>query len=226
MVLALADLVSSAGLSGVWFIVRRVLLVRRRERSEMAFRLGPLAGVVGILVLAFTPYGGGLSRADGSVKALLVGEMQNFTLSSAPEPVPEASFQTPSEETITLEHFRGKVVLVNLWATWCHPCRREMPELDHLQGKLGGEDFEVVIIAQERGGRPKVEAFLSEIGVTHLVAYVDQSTKSSRAFRVRGLPTTFLVDRQGREVGRMVGPADWSSPEAVALIRHFIAQPG
>jgi hypothetical protein len=99
-----------------------------------------------------------------------------------------------------------------------------MPEIDRLQGLLGGEDFMVVILSQDRGGFPKVNAFLEEIGVKHLTPYVDKSTKSSRLFKALGLPTTFVVDRQGREVGRLVGPAKWDAPESVALMKFYIAQ--
>ncbi|WP_374300730.1 TlpA family protein disulfide reductase [Ferrovibrio sp.] len=150
------------------------------------------------------------------------GEMRKLSLSAERKPVAQPEFSDPADRPTTLEAQRGKVVLLNLWATWCIPCRAEMPALDRLQAQRGGKDFEVVAVAQDRGGRAKVEKFLSETGVTRLAPYVDASMKSGRAWGAVGLPTTILIDAQGREVGRLVGEAAWDSPDALKLIDALI----
>jgi len=168
----------------------------------------------------------GLALAQTAVAAELprLGEMQKFTLSAERKPAALADFLDPSDRPITLEAFRGKVVLLNLWATWCAPCREEMPALDRLQQKRGSKDFAVVAVAQDRGGRAKVETFLGQIGARHLASYLDTSMKSGRAWGAYGLPMTLLLDRQGREIGRMVGIAEWDGPDALKLIDAAIAE--
>jgi thiol-disulfide isomerase/thioredoxin len=113
----------------------------------------------------------------------------------------------------SLAEFRGKAVLLNLWATWCVPCRKEMPTLDRLQAKHGGPDFEVPA------------KFLAEIGATHLALYLADMADVRRATGVVGLPATLLIDREGREVHRVVGPAEWDSAETIALIRDRLGLP-
>jgi len=152
------------------------------------------------------------------------GEMQKFTLSGERKPVALAEFLDPKDQPVTLEAFRGKVVLINLWATWCAPCREEMPALDRLQVQRGGKDFAVVAIAQDRGGRGKVEQFLGQIGARHLASYLDTTMKSGRAWGAFGLPTSILIDRQGREIGRFVGSAEWDQADALKLVDAAIAE--
>ncbi|MFN4276665.1 MAG: TlpA disulfide reductase family protein [Ferrovibrio sp.] len=152
------------------------------------------------------------------------GEMRKLSLSAERKPVAQPEFSDPADQPTTLEAQRGKVVLLNLWATWCIPCRAEMPALDRLQAQRGGKDFEVVAVAQDRGGRAKVEKFLAETKVVHLKPYLDASMKSGRAWGAVGLPTTILIDRQGREVGRLVGEAVWDGPDALKLIDALIAE--
>lgn len=152
------------------------------------------------------------------------GEMQKFTLSAERKPAALAEFLDPNDQPVTLEAFRGKVVLLNLWATWCVPCREEMPALDRLQAKRGSQDFAVVAVAQDRSGRAKVEIFLGQIGARHLASYLDTSMKSGRAWGTIGLPTSILIDRQGREIGRLIGAAEWDSADALKLIDAAIAE--
>lgn len=152
------------------------------------------------------------------------GEMQKFTLSAERKPAAMAEFLDPKDLPVTLEAFRGRVVLLNLWATWCIPCREEMPALDRLQAKRGSQDFTVLAVAQDRAGRAKVEAFLAQIGATKLAPYLDPSMKSGRAWGAYGLPMTLLLDRQGNEIGRLVGIAEWDQPDALKLIDAAIAQ--
>ncbi len=120
---------------------------------------------------------------------------------------------------LTLEAFRGKVVLVNLWATWCPPCVKEMPSLDRLQARLGGPDFEVVAISQDKGGVALPAAFLSREGLESLTVYLDPRATAVPALRAPGLPTSVLIDRDGREIARLVGPAEWDSDAMVAALR-------
>ena len=152
------------------------------------------------------------------------GEMQKFTLSAERKPAALAEFLDAKDQPVTLEAFRGRVVLVNLWATWCVPCREEMPALDRLQAARGGKDFTVLAIAQDRAGRAKVEGFLAQIGATKLAPYLDTTMKSGRAWGVYGLPTSILLDRQGREIGRFIGGAEWDRPDALRLIDAVIAE--
>lgn len=152
----------------------------------------------------------------------LEGETRKLIVAAPPKPVAAAVFRDEADAEITLEAFRGKVVLVNLWATWCIPCRAEMPALDRLQGLVGSPKFQVVAIAQDRGGRAKVEKFLSELQVKSLKPYLDTSMKSGRAWGAVGLPTTLLINPEGLEVARLVGEAEWDAPEMVRLIKGIL----
>ena len=147
-----------------------------------------------------------------------------FSPLETPRELPELRFVNREGREMTLEEFEGKTILLNLWATWCVPCRKEMPALDRLQAKLGGPDFEVVPLSIDREGLPVVKAFYEELGLKALGIYVDQSGKASRHLGAVGVPTTLLVDREGRELGRSVGPAEWDSDEIVEFLRSVIAE--
>lgn len=146
-----------------------------------------------------------------------------ISLHETPQTIPDIRFKDASGRDLSLKHFQGKVVLLNIWATWCVPCRREMPTLDRLQDKLGGPGFEVVALSIDRAGIEEVTKFYAEVGVKHLAFYIDSSGKAARDLGTVGLPTTLLIDRKGREIGRLVGPAEWDAPEMIALIRNRIA---
>ncbi|MER9137650.1 TlpA family protein disulfide reductase [Mesorhizobium sp. M0830] len=149
---------------------------------------------------------------------------QNFAVQASPQPLPEIQFQDGDGQPKTLADFSGKVVLLNIWATWCAPCRKEMPTLDRLQAKLGGPDFEVVALSMDRGGPDKVKKFFAEIGIEHLALNIDTSAKAMFALGAVGLPMTLLIDRRGKEIARLIGPAEWDAPEMVDFIRsHFAA---
>ena len=141
-----------------------------------------------------------------------------------PRPVPELHFIDGAGQPRTLAEFRGKSVLLNLWATWCVPCRKEMPALDRVQASLGGPDFEVVALSIDRKGLPAVQAFYAELGLKELAIYVDELGRVASEAGALGLPTTLLVDAQGNEVGRAVGPREWDSPAAVAEIERRIGR--
>lgn len=141
---------------------------------------------------------------------------------AASRPVPQLTFLGPTERSYTLADFRGKVVLLNIWATWCAPCREEMPALDRLQQALGGPDFEVVALSIDKDGMAAVRRFYDEIGVHALAPYVDPSMRAASALRIVGVPTTLLLDLQGGERWRKTGPEKWDAPEIVAALRDRV----
>lgn len=155
-------------------------------------------------------------------KALLVGEMADFTYTFPPRAAPDAAF-VHQGEAMTLGDFRGRAVLVNLWATWCAPCLKELPSLDALEGELGGSRFAVAAIAADPRGPEVAREFLDRLDIQHLKLYADPDLRF--AFSVGGadvLPVSILYDAEGRELGRLVGEADWASPEARALVRSAL----
>lgn len=166
-------------------------------------------------------------RDLAALAEMRAGDMRKLVFASAPKPVPEVAFLAEDGSEMTLAALRGKVVLVNFWATWCAPCREEMPALERLQAELGGERFQVATIATGRNPPPAIRAFFEKVGVTRLPKWRDPRQALARAFAVFGLPTSVLIDEEGREIARLLGDAEWDSPEAVALIRAVIeAGPG
>lgn len=151
----------------------------------------------------------------------------SFSALESPEPLPELSFVDGEGREMRLEAFEGQTVLLNIWATWCVPCRKEMPALDRLQAKLGGPEFQVVALSIDRDGLPVVKDFYEELGLQALGIYVDQSGRAAYATGAVGIPTTLLVGPDGRELGRTVGPAEWDGEEVVQfLTQHLKTQTG
>lgn len=167
----------------------------------------------------------GLLAGPAQAQPPIGPEMADFTLIQPPRPAPETGFTDESGETLTLADLRGTVLLVNLWATWCAPCVEEMPALDALQTKLDGADFQVLAVSTDRGGAKQVRPFYEKHGLKRLAIYLDPKTALTRALGAKGLPTSILIDREGRMVGQLVGAAAWDSPDAIALIRHYIDRP-
>jgi thiol-disulfide isomerase/thioredoxin len=143
---------------------------------------------------------------------------------AAPKPVPELRFVDDAGRPRSLTDFRGKAVLLNLWATWCAPCRKEMPALDRLQARLGGSGFQVVPLSIDKKGLPAVQAFYKELGLTSLAVYVDVSGSSANEVGAPGLPTTLLLDARGLELGRVLGPKEWDAEAVVAEIEQRIGR--
>jgi thiol-disulfide isomerase/thioredoxin len=141
---------------------------------------------------------------------------------SVPKPMPELSFQDLAGNEAGLDLFRGQVVVLNLWATWCAPCREEMPSLDRLQQAFEGEPVRVIALSVDRAGPDRVKAFLDEIGAANLSVYRDPTVKAARTLKVPGLPATLLIDRQGREVGRVLGLARWDGDAAITAVRRLL----
>ncbi len=139
-----------------------------------------------------------------------------------PKPMPELRFQDLAGNETGLDAFRGQVVVLNLWATWCAPCREEMPSLDRLQAAFAGEPVRVIALSVDRAGPDRVKAFLDEIGAASLTVYRDPTVKAARTLKVPGLPATLLIDREGREVGRVLGLARWDGEAALAAVRRLL----
>ncbi len=185
----------------------------RRARARLS------AAALLIAVYAIAGLAGNVAAAaDAGAPAGL----QNFVTKTVPAPLPEVQFQDAAGQFHNLAEYKGKIVLVNFWATWCAPCREEMPSLDRLQAALGGPDFTVVIISLDRGGYAKAAEFLNEIGVKNLTSFVDPGIKAARKLGALGLPVTLLLNRKGDEIGRLTGPAEWDSAQATALIMQHI----
>jgi thiol-disulfide isomerase/thioredoxin len=185
-----------------------------------------LAGVYGIGRLT------GNAGADPACKAsvetaqriapLARGEVAAVAVASAPKTLPALAFKDSSGAEKSLADWRGRTVLLNLWATWCVPCRKEMPALDALQAKLGGADFEVVSINIDTRDTDKPRAWLKDVGINTLAYYTDHSAKVFQDLKAIGkafgMPTTLIVDRNGCELATLAGPAEWASGDALKLV--------
>ena len=146
------------------------------------------------------------------------GQMTAFVKKSTPAPLPDITFQDASGKDVTLSSFKGRTVLLNLWATWCQPCREEMPALNRLQQTLGSDKFEVVALSLDRQGLDASRKFLDEVKASGLKLYTDVTAKQGLALKLVGMPTTILINKDGLEVGRLAGPAAWDSEDAKKLI--------
>lgn len=158
----------------------------------------------------------------GSVSAAFAGKHVPFAVHPEPRPLADVEFKDREGKDLRLSSFMGRVVLLNVWATWCPPCRREMPTLDRLQSMLGGKDFEVLALSIDRAGVHAVEAFFMETNIRHLNLYIDQTSAAMRKLAIVGVPTTLLIDRQGRELWRYAGAAEWDGDEWIREIRKAI----
>jgi thiol-disulfide isomerase/thioredoxin len=164
------------------------------------------------------------ATVKSAIDPLSTGEMATFVFKKQPEPLPAVRFLAADGKETGLEAFRGRTVLLNLWATWCAPCRKEMPALDRLQKSLGSDKFEVVAVAVDRKGLEGAKAFLDQIKTERLALYADPSARMGSELKAVGMPTTILIDGQGREVGRLVGPAEWDHADAERLIKGVLAR--
>jgi thiol-disulfide isomerase/thioredoxin len=161
------------------------------------------------------------------IAPLATGEVAALAPASTPFRIPNLAFKDAQGHDRTLADWRGRTVLLNLWATWCVPCRREMPALDALQADLGGPKFQVVAVNIDQRDAQKPLNFLKQVGVTHLAFYSDDSAQVFETLKTAGkafgMPTTLLVDPKGCEIGDMAGPAEWSSNDGVKLVRAAIS---
>jgi thiol-disulfide isomerase/thioredoxin len=188
-----------------------------------------LAGVYGIGGLRGNPADAACRPAVSAaarIAPLVHGEVAALAVARTPFLVPDLAFKDAAGRDRTLADWRGRTVLVNLWATWCVPCRKEMPALDALQADLGGPQFDVVAINIDTRNPAKPLAFLKDIRVTRLAYYADQSARVyedlKSAGKAFGMPTTLIVDPSGCEIGNMAGPAEWASDDGVKLVSAAI----
>ncbi len=146
----------------------------------------------------------------------------SFNAYQTPRELPEVTFINETGDTESLSDFKDKVVLLNLWATWCVPCREEMPTLDRLEATFADENFQVLALSLDQEGPVVVKDFYKELGLEHLGIYVDDRLRAPSLLHVIGIPATLLIDRNGREIGRKLGPAEWDSPEVISEIRRHV----
>ncbi len=180
--------------------------------------LGRLTALYTALLL-----GASAALADiGAIAELREGDMRKLIFHRAPVAVPEAAFESFGGEEMDLSPYDGRIVVLNFWATWCAPCRKEIPQLSELEAEFGGEDFAVVTIATGRNPQAGMTRFFGEIGVDNLPLYRDPRQNMARAMGVLGLPVTVVLDRDGNEIARMQGDADWASDSAKAIVAALI----
>jgi len=191
-----------------------------------------LAGVYGIGTLLGNPPADAACQpaveTARRVTPLIRGEVAALNPTTKPLRVPDLAFRDANDAGRRLSDWRGRTVLLNLWATWCVPCRKEMPALDALQEKLGGPNFEVVAINIDTRDPDKPRAWLKDVGVTRLGYYADPTAKVFQDLkqigRAFGMPTTLLVDPAGCEIGAVAGPAEWASEDAVKLVSAAVGR--
>jgi thiol-disulfide isomerase/thioredoxin len=209
------------------FAMRRLALILVGGLAGVAVGL---AGVYGIATLTGNLFGGPVKdiacrpavELAAKIAPFARGEVAAVSVAKSPLKVPNLAFQDAAGKPLTLENWRGRIVLVNLWATWCVPCRKEMPALEALEKKLGGPNFEVVTINIDTRDAEKPKAWLKEVGISGLAYYADPNAKTFQDLkavgRAFGMPTTMLIDPNGCEIGTIAGPAGWASDDAAKLI--------
>ncbi len=205
-------------------------------RLSSSLRRPAVLGALALAVVAGGLYGTARLRGNSApaacsasaaiaarLKPLARGELAAFEVSAAPVPAPSLAFAGPDGVRLALDQMRGRTVLLNLWATWCEPCKREMPALDRVQAALGGPGFEAVAVNIDTRNTDRPRRWLDEAGIRSLRYYSDDQAKIfqdlRRAGEAEGLPTTLLVGPDGCRVGRLAGWAEWASPEGLALLR-------
>ncbi len=207
---------------------------RRGALIGVALAAGLLAGLAGIYGI-----GGIIGNVDAAecrpavalaerIAPLARGEVAALTPAATPLRVPDLSFHDATGAPRRLSEWRGRTVLLNLWATWCVPCRKEMPALDALQAELGGPGFDVLAINIDTRDPDKPRAWLHDVGINRLAYYADDSAKAFRDLksvgRAFGMPTTLLLDPAGCEIGNVAGPAEWASADAIVLVNAVLAR--
>ena len=155
------------------------------------------------------------TRADGS-------RVLNMVVHREARAVPAFKFADVEGNYLSLENFRGKTVALHFWATWCIPCRDELPTVDALQNQLGGKNFTFVPLSVDRDGADLVRRYYADHGIEHLPVYVDEGMNAAQAMLVNGIPYTIIINREGLEIARILGDRNWTAPDAIALMRRLI----
>jgi thiol-disulfide isomerase/thioredoxin len=181
------------------------------------------ACVAGLVVLLLAPSFAGAAESEAEMPDR--AKLGEFVPSPQPAPAPAISLTEPAGDTVDLSDFKGKLVLVNFWATWCEPCLREMPSMERLQSRLG-DRIAVLAVSEDRGGAKTVEPFIHKLGLKSVKIYIDPKSAIGRAFEVKGLPTSFLIDRDGKVLGQVQGAAEWDSPKIMAVLERFLSGDG
>ena len=213
-----------------------------RAYAKKRIALIVAGGVVGVAVGLAGVYGigrlTGNAGADPACQAsvetarrmapLVRGEVAAVSVAQTPKSLPQLTFRDGTGAVNSLADWRGRALLLNLWATWCVPCRKEMPALDALQGKLGSADFEVVSINIDTRDTDKPRAWLKDAGVNTLAYYADNSAKVFQDLKAVGkafgMPTTLIIDRNGCELAVLAGPAEWASDDALKLVAAAVGK--
>ena len=200
---------------------RRMRSLKRMESPMQWLNGCPLIFAIFLAIALVDPVVG--HTASGGPH--IVGQMQNFELYKSTRPRPNFLWQDEQGQPVSPTNFAGKVVLFNFWATWCAPCIRELPALDRLNAKLGGDKFTVVALNIDRAGKRVALKMVKRLKLKTLRLYVDPKLKIMSVLGVKVMPSTFLFDAKGRELGKLEGAAEWDAPEAIDLMKYFIDHP-
>lgn len=178
----------------------------------------------GAAALFATPAAADLSAAEvAALKEARAGDMTKLVIHKAPRPRLETQFQTERDAAKFMSDYEGKIVVVNFWATWCPPCRKEMPSIDRLKGAIAGDDFEVLAVALDRASPDAIKEFYRSIGVEHLRILREPTLRLGTEAGILGMPITIILDREGREIARLQGEAEWDSEEVKDILARIMA---
>jgi len=193
----------------------------RRFGQHIRLTLAHMA-LVGVIFLIFPAL-----ASDHAARCTPEGDgFKSLTPAGTPKAPPAFEFTAADGTVLTLDGFKGRGVILNFWATWCVPCVREMPELDMLKKDLASEGIDVLTVSMDRGGHPAIKAFFERYYIKNLTPLHDPKSKAARALGVQGLPTTLLIDPDGREVARIVGVLKYDTPESIAYFKRCIGPKG
>ena len=187
-----------------------------RHRSRLLFACGTAVALLVIVLGVKVAVERGPSQHTAPLAAIGV------TPVTPPKPLPPVAFTHEAGHSLNLADFKGRAVVLNLWATWCVPCRKEMPSLDRLQAKLGGPRFQVIAISIDKQGAAVVQPFYRELGLQTLGIYLDASGRAPSTLGIEGVPAILLVDANGREIGRKLGELEWDSPAVIDALRKVL----
>ncbi|MDG2034347.1 MAG: TlpA disulfide reductase family protein [Rhodospirillales bacterium] len=198
-----------------------MLCFSKKIRIAVAAGTAAFIGYLWILASENDP-----SLAHTSAGPKRVGQMQSFEMMPSLRLRPTVAWKNAAGQEVSLANFSGKVVMLNFWASWCSPCLRELPSINRLQARLGGDQFTVVALNVDRGGKSIASRYTRKLNLDKLDLYWDQDNTTAKSMKLQSMPTTIIFDAKGREVGRVVGSAEWDTKEAVDLLQWFINNPG